>query len=460
MRHPHARSGTRRQLSAVLLFALSACCLALPVQAADAVGEVSLVLGKAWLQSADSTRQPIGRGTAVRVSDQIHTEANGHVHIRFVDEALVSVRPHSRLEITAYDYRPAQPGQSTVKFNLVEGVTRSISGDAGQSSRDRFRLDTPIAAIGVRGTDFVVSASQQNVRALVNEGAIVVAPYSADCLSSGLGPCEAGGVELAGNGMQILELAYGQPQAVLRPRQEQEVYELLDEESERALAEAEDGGAAVNEAVAEVYQETVTARRVEERVRSSMPPEDSTPSLPDFTPAAAVASSELRERQLTWGRFSGGQAELELITVAYADARADRQVTVGDGVYGLFRSESGDNPRVNAGLGVVGFELEMAQAFHHGAAGTEVMRVDGGELRIDFNSNRFDTQLRLDAEATGLLNYSASGSINNQGYFNSRGPSGAMAGAVSQDGREAGYFFEQQLDSGLIQGLTLWGQSQ
>ena len=33
---------------------------------------------------------------------------------------------------------------------------RSITGQWGEAARDRFRLNTPIAAIGVRGTDFIV----------------------------------------------------------------------------------------------------------------------------------------------------------------------------------------------------------------------------------------------------------------------------------------------------------------
>jgi hypothetical protein len=31
-----------------------------------------------------------------------------------------------------------------------------------------------------------------------------------------------------------------------------------------------------------------------------------------------------------------------------------------------------------------------------------------------------------------------------------------MAGAVSLNGAEAGYYFEKQLEAGGIQGLTLW----
>jgi hypothetical protein len=42
------------------------------------------------------------------------------------------------------------------------------------------------------------------------------------------------------------------------------------------------------------------------------------------------------------------------------------------------------------------------------------------------------------------------------GYFHSRTDGKIIAGAVSLDGSEAGYFFEQQLLQGDIQGLTLW----
>ena len=45
---------------------------------------------------------------------------------------------------------------------------------------------------------------------------------------------------------------------------------------------------------------------------------------------------------------------------------------------------------------------------------------------------------------------------NEEGVFNSKTPRQSMAGAVSLDGKEAGYFFEKTLDTGLIEGLTLW----
>ena len=56
----------------------------------------------------------------------------------------------------------------------------------------------------MRGTDFVVVADSNSVRAMVN-GAIVVAPFSAQCSAAGNGPCSANAVELDSGSMQIIE---------------------------------------------------------------------------------------------------------------------------------------------------------------------------------------------------------------------------------------------------------------
>ena len=127
------------------------------------------------------------------------------MHIRFVDDAVLSVRPLSELEIIAYRFDQENPGNSLVKLKLIQGTVRTVSGKAAKTARDRFRLNTPIAAIGVRGTDFVVATSSDSLKALVNDGAIVVAPYSAQCLQGGTRPCELNSIELGGQSMQILE---------------------------------------------------------------------------------------------------------------------------------------------------------------------------------------------------------------------------------------------------------------
>ena len=430
------------------------------------VGEVSLVLGKAYIRT-QGKEMPVRAGTQVRVSDEIITEANGHVHIEFVDKGLLSVRPDSRLEIQRYDFDPAKPSESSIKLNLLEGVTRSISGDGAHAARERFRLNTPIAAIGVRGTDFVVSASSQAVRALVNEGAIVMAPFSDNCLATAFGPCAANAVELSQDSLQVVELSGSTPLPRLLPATD-ERGDLAPEDTQVQIAQADTDSARADEKTAgtEVYLENVTSRRVAEEAisvasRPAIKPPVPDPVVVDFTPGEALTASALTANNLVWGRWSGndGQGKLERISVAYDVASAGRDVTVGNLArsYVLFRDSHGST-LVKPDLGVVSFGLDSAQAFYHSSTGVVAMQVNSGDLAIDFNRKSFSTSLGLDSAASGKVDFSATGQYNDGGYFFSNTDSQMVRGAISLDASEAGYLFEKSLGSGnSVEGITLWG---
>lgn len=415
-----------------------------PTELAAAVGEVSLVLGRAYVESADGSRQPLSSGTAVYAQDRILTEANGHVHIRFVDQALVSVRPDSQLEIVQYDFNPDQPRLSSIKLNLQEGVTRSISGRGASSARERFRLNTPIAAIGVRGTDFVVSASGSAVRAAVNEGAIVLAPFSAECTAASFGPCADNAIELSDTSLQMIEFDAGTSAPRLLSADATSDPVVL-ESGMMAMAMPSDVASEEKTVNTDAYLENVTSRRVEavanETLSSTL-----TPPPPPLT-----------DRQLVWGRHAAG---LNSVSVAYEVARVGRDVTVSPGLasnYILFRDGNGSD-RIQSGMGAVSFELANAQASYHSASGVVAMKVGPGALSINFDNNTFATHLNMSHALTGAVDFAASGSLvnNASGFFNTRSETQRLTGAVSLDGKEAAYYFEKQLEAGGIQGLTLW----
>ena len=438
------------------------------------VGTVGLVLGKAYLESADNSRARIRAGARVNVSDRIVTEANGHVHIQFDDAAMVSVRPDSMLEIERYDYNAASPEQSSIKLNLVEGVTRAISGKGAHEARERFRLNTPIAAIGVRGTDFVVSATSQSVRALVNEGAIVVAPFSNDCLASSFGPCAVNAVELTQESLQVVQMDVGASLPRLMV-----VADSIGALTPTAVAAADSGKNTENKAVGtDAYLESVTSRKVALIASNAVvtpPPVTPPPVTPpavippppalaakDFTPDIAIAASNVASDQLVWGRWTEGRGALERITVDKQQAAAGRNYTVGSSLpvgfgveYILYRTENG-RERPDSNLGTISFALTAAQAFYVSPAGYLPMEVNSGKLSIDFNQSTFATQLGLSHNLTGAVDFSAAGRIYDAGNFYSNTDTQKMAGAVSLDGAEAGYFFEKQVLNGNVQGLTLW----
>ncbi len=499
-----------RIIFAMLALSCAGLALAKNEPSPAVVGEVSLLLGKATVSNAVGYTVPASVGLAIHAGDTIETASSGHVHIRFVDDALVSVRPLSILEVVRYDYSPQNPQNSAVKLNLVEGITRAISGQAAKQARQNFRLNTPIAAIGVRGTDFAVSADSQSVRAFVNEGSILVAPYSSQCSADALGPCSQSknAVELSGLSRQILEMNASTSgiSAALLPATTAQAQALVAE----AAVKADNGNKTAKASEAkDLYSDTVTSRTVNTTLANneSMKPVEAAPpvtspvtppvtppavvvvtpppvtppevipappavvvTLPvvpvvTFTPAVAEPSAALLSSdngQLVWGRYSNANLDSERITVLYDPAHTleilnGRQDTVGDQKHVLFRTGA-PGQTVQPGLGVLAFSLNKAQVQYTSAGKVELMQVNGGQLSLDFVEAKFSTSLQLNHSATGDITFAESGNIFYGEFFTSNGETQSMAGTVSLDGKEAGYFFEKTLAKGTVEGLTLWSR--
>ncbi len=434
-------------------------------QSALPVGEVSMLIGRAFLSNESEREALLNRGDFLYEGNIIRTSSSGHVHIRFRDEAVMSVRPSSELHIVTYRFDENHPENSIVKFDLVQGTARAVSGGAAESARDRFRLNTPIAAIGVRGTDFVVSATQNSIMAVVNDGAIVVSPFSAQCAAQGIGPCEQNGVELESGSMQILEFDTTMNAPQLVPV-------LASGQEAQQISEIFSGVVARNETFGDGYQQDLeiapqpedeASASVKEVVAESVTSLDlganasrQAPYQTGYTPADQVDTQTLRNRQLVWGRFANGKDNLERLTLPMSEAAQGRNITVGGNFeYFLFRPEVGE-VRVKANLGKVGFSLMSAQAYFKEGKKVTPVAVSGGNLMIDFNENVFQTSLDLYHMQLGEARLNSAGRIYDGGYFHFRDGDSRIVGAVSLDGRESGYFFDFFNWNGLLQGITLW----
>lgn len=444
------------------------------------IGQVTLILGQSRLISSEGVSTRLERGMLVSPGDSVQTASNGHVHIRFVDSALMSVRPNSILVIEQYHYDAEDPSESSVKFSITEGVARSISGEAAKAARDRFRLNTPIAAIGVRGTDFVVSSEGRATKALVNEGSIVLAPFSTSCLRESLGPCESNGIELVGGRLQLASLrsndlipTLGIVENMRVPGDLQRQLKLLvsSPQSDEPTLNGQGAGDVIPQDFQnEVRMESVTTPVLRTNAQVAVSQVAKTDFIPevalqvsddgaidnfDYTPPQPLASKSLTERQLVWGRYADSPLLSDRLALDYDEAIASRSITVGNLEYGLFRSD-GSFSRTLANQGLVGFQLTSAQAVYNSNTGIAIMRVADGSLDINFQDNSFQTMLSLGHDLTGDIEFTAEGKIFDGGFLRSIEASQRLAGAISFDGSEAGYFFEKGFGSGSIFGLTLW----
>ncbi len=470
---------TAKRLVAVLLTA--AAGLAHQAQAAtpaQAVGLVTLSLGKAVIIDASGQATAVRKGSQIHAGDRIETAEGGHVHIRFVDGALVSVRPTSRLEVEDYQYNAQQVDKSLVRFRLDKGVARAISGAAAEGARERFRLNTPLVAIGVRGTDFVVRADSSQTLASVNQGAIVVAPFGEGCQVQATGPCNSGSAKLltAAMGNMLVEYRnhFAQPEikplgtmvaesggssatagsqtvvaSASRNAPDQQLFRESRKGDDTVTAALLQGGGQVD-GVIKTPVTPVTP------VDPNLPTKPEIPSKPAFVPSMTDA--------LVWGRFSGMQAvdnDISLNATADQFKAAGKQQLIqnGNNTYRLYRDASVASV-LQSNLGVLNFGLQQSQASFIAASGaTQAASVLGGTLQVNFSSLQFNTSLNVSSAATGLVGLQAAGRLDGgQGTFYSRTADLAVAGGLTLDAKSAGYFFEKAAAGGTLSGITLWGR--
>lgn len=427
------------------------------LQAPDpVVGQVSLLIGEARLVRRDGSVVVLRQGGSIAVGDRIETTSNGHVHVRFVDNAVVSVRPESVLEVQAYRFDAANPQSNEVRLKVAQGVSRSISGQATDADKSRFRLNTPIAAIGVRGTDFIVQASASDARATVASGAIVMSPLGNGCVAESLGPCSGRAAQLlsAEMGRLMVELRNGERTPRVVPAADHLLASSTPSIESRAAtratamatvqALASDAGATLNDRAAADLLSVVPLSSVDAR-QLQAPPD--------------------RDAQLAWGRYYGTKSPYEKTVLSLAEAANGRNVTIGDWQIGLFRR--GDPMQAEAALNAqtgtkVDFRLTRAEATFEVASRTEAATIEGGTFSVDFLNRRFGTALSLSSATAGKSELRAAGSINGTGeaagLFRVKDSTVDLNGAISLDGKEAGYMFTQLTSGGMFRGRTLWGR--
>ena len=446
-----------------------AVLLALSVTAAawaagEPVAEVSLAIGVSRLIGADGNARAIVRGMSVHVGERVETEQGGHVHLRFIDGAFVSVRPGSRLAIETYRYDAARPQDSAIRFTLEQGVARAISGKGAEAARDHFRLNTPIAAIGVRGTDFVVLAGPEWVRVAINSGAIVLTPLGEGCLAVTLGPCTGAGTSTLSADMGKVVLDF--QRQVGAPRLVPINGTLAPDRLNPPVPEEPRSVVRNSTTVSETSIEVLAAQAVAAAQGQVIDPQPPAPAVvpppagvpPPSPPPPAVVPPTLPPATVVWGRWTAPLPG-DTLSASYAEASAGRKVTAGNLYFALFRPEP-PLPVLVSNLGRVDFTLRDAQVWLMRGGSADLGRVEGAWLSVDFGARQFGTRVDMSHAAAGAASLQLGGAIRDDGVFAVRpGDGRAVAGALTVDGKEAGYFFEQPVTTGAggtFMGITRW----
>ncbi len=118
----------------------------------NAIGEVIYKMGLIQAKQPDGATRRLKLGSPVIPLDMIITSSNSNVEIRFKDETVYAQGEDSSISLDDFVYSQ-DPAMSKLLFKMGKGTFRFVTGEIVKQNPDAFVLGTPLATIGIRGTE-------------------------------------------------------------------------------------------------------------------------------------------------------------------------------------------------------------------------------------------------------------------------------------------------------------------
>ena len=152
--------------SSLMLFAaawLFATSGAASAQQAQAAGQFLSVAGDVRIVARDGTQRQAARAAAFYEGESIVTGPGALGQLRMADGTLMSVRPDTEMKLDRFAFAGEKDPNPSFLLSVVKGGFRTITGLIGKIKRESYRVATPAATLGIRGTDFELVHVQQQL---------------------------------------------------------------------------------------------------------------------------------------------------------------------------------------------------------------------------------------------------------------------------------------------------------
>lgn len=120
--------------------------------AEDHAGSVKSFKEPAWIVR-NGEKIDVEMGTRLFSGDVLKTGRGGAMGIIFQDDTCFSMGPQSEFVLNEFVFQPKQRRFSLVG-KMVRGTFSYLSGLIGKLSPESTKLETPVGALGIRGTRF------------------------------------------------------------------------------------------------------------------------------------------------------------------------------------------------------------------------------------------------------------------------------------------------------------------
>ncbi len=118
-----------------------------PAAAQDAIGSVSRLQGV-----ATGANEALDVGSSVFLNQEVSTGEEARLELAFADGTQLTLGENAKMILDTFVYNPAE-GTGKMKLAVV-GAFRFVSGQVSKQPNKEVAVTTPVATVGIRGTEF------------------------------------------------------------------------------------------------------------------------------------------------------------------------------------------------------------------------------------------------------------------------------------------------------------------
>jgi len=125
---------------------------------AQAIGTFNTISGKVYVIRIDGTRVELEIDTPLYSGDILETGPDGAVGVVLADETTLAMVGDGRLILDEMIYDPGTQ-EGSLSLVALKGIFTVVSGQVSKTDPDAMVIDTPVASIGIRGTQIGIDIS-------------------------------------------------------------------------------------------------------------------------------------------------------------------------------------------------------------------------------------------------------------------------------------------------------------
>ena len=117
------------------------------------VGQFNFTSGEVKVINRVGKARAGSKGGAIDEGETIITAPTASAQIKMIDGGIIAVRPDTQLRIDTYIFKGKEDSSEKGQVSLLRGGFRTITGAIGHINKNNYKIITPSATIGIRGTD-------------------------------------------------------------------------------------------------------------------------------------------------------------------------------------------------------------------------------------------------------------------------------------------------------------------